>query len=60
MSDPEYTDTTTKSYGIGLWDTENGVFMAEVSGDTFLFGVTCSSSMRGIHIGPFFIGWLAC
>lgn len=61
MSDPEYSETRTQSYGIGLsWETENGCFIAEVSGDTFLFGVTCSSSMRGIHIGPFFIGWIAC
>ena len=60
MSDPEYTDTTAKSYGIGLWETDSGCFIAEVSGDTFLFGITCSGSMRGIHIGPFFIGWVAC
>ena len=60
MSDPEYNETRTQSYGIGLWETAGGCFIAEVSGDTFLFGITCSSSMRGLHIGPFFIGWIAC
>lgn len=60
MSDPEYSETRTQSYGMALWETENGCFIAEASGDTFLLGVTCSSSMRGIHIGPFFIGWIAC
>lgn len=60
MSDPEYSESMTEGRAISLWETATGYFIAGVSGDTFLFGITCSGSMRGIHIGPFFIGWLAC
>lgn len=60
MSDPEYSESMTEGYAISLWETATGDFIAGVSGEAFLFGITCSSTTRGVHIGPFFIGWVAC
>lgn len=44
-------------YGIDLWSTRHGSINIAVTPHCFMFGIAASDGYRGIHIGPFFIGW---